>query len=59
MEYLKNDSGCTLNQFYEIVARAAELIEILHAGIGADLCQQLASISTNNHKNPKGNEYGQ
>jgi hypothetical protein len=51
---------CTLIQFYDIVARAAELIEILYAGIGTDLCQQQSAfILTNNHKNPKGNQYGQ
>lgn len=37
--HLKGKSGCTLQSFCEMIARAAELLGTAHIGIGTDLCQ--------------------
>ncbi|PVA11108.1 peptidase M19 [Pelagivirga sediminicola] len=37
--HLKDGSGCTLRQFCEMIARAAEQFGVQHFGIGTDLCQ--------------------
>lgn len=37
--HLKDGSGCTLESFCEMAARAADLIGPEHIGIGSDLCQ--------------------
>ena len=37
--HLKNKSACTLQDFCEMVARAAETFGAQHFGIGSDLCQ--------------------
>lgn len=37
--HLRNGSDCTLSDFCEMVARAAERFGVAHLGIGSDLCQ--------------------
>lgn len=37
--HLKDKSGCTLDSFCEMIARAAEQFGAQHFGIGSDLCQ--------------------
>jgi microsomal dipeptidase-like Zn-dependent dipeptidase len=37
--HLKNKSDCRLQDFCEMVARAADLMGVEHIGIGSDLCQ--------------------
>lgn len=37
--HLKGGSGCTLQDYADMIARTAELMGIDHVGIGTDLCQ--------------------
>ena len=37
--HLKGGSDCTLESFYEMAARSANLMGIDHIGLGSDLCQ--------------------
>jgi microsomal dipeptidase-like Zn-dependent dipeptidase len=37
--HLKNGGACTLTEFCEMIARAADRYGIAHLGIGSDLCQ--------------------
>mgnify|MGYP000022800531 FL=1 len=37
--HLKNKSGCTLQEFCEMIARCVDQFGIEHLGIGSDLCQ--------------------
>ena len=36
--HLKDNTNCTIESFYEMVARTAEIMDIKNIGIGSDLC---------------------